>query len=135
MAKKDDLNKREEIEEEINEEELEEVEDEMNLENEGDKEEDLELTKELQEDYGYPEPEQKHNAHVIISRTLDSVDTVRTTFLTESELGRPTFSVRFLSDLHDESKRHGLIRIENYFWEKIQNITNSGMSKIGRAHV
>ncbi len=56
---------------------------------------------------------------------------MRTTFLTESELGRPLFSVRFLTDLYSNAKHYNLDRIMDYYWRKIQNITASGLSNKG----
>ncbi len=110
-------------------------------------EDQLELSQDMQELYGAPVESQQHNQHTFIHKAaFDSRDTIRTTFLTESELGRPLFSVRFLSDLNkiasyyldpilielklDPKKYNG---IANYFWEKNQNITNSGMSNKGFA--
>ena len=111
----------------FNEDEVEEFEE----EDYDDKEDSLQDQQDLLEEYGAPELEEKHNPHTIISKALEKQDTVRTTFLTESELGRPLFSVRFLSDLHDDALRHKLHRISGYYWEKIQNITSSGMSNKG----
>ena len=116
---------------EISLDELEEAEDEMDDDDEDAKEEAFEKNLELQEDYSAPEMEEKHNANLIINKALERPDTVRTTFLTESELGRPIFSVRFMSDLHDDALRLGLDRIANYYYEKIQNVTSSGMSYKG----
>ncbi len=106
-----------------------------------------ELSEEMQELYGAPEPEEVLNQHAYLDRaTFKSGDTVRTTLLTEQELGRPLFNVRFLMDLKDLSKHYfdPIIkelgfdiekdnRIATYFEEKIQNITGSGMSRDGFA--
>ncbi len=102
---------------------------------------------EFQEGYGAPEPEEKQNQFQFLNKAVfDSPDYTRTTFLTESELGRPLFNVRFLLDMHDISKYYldSMIKamggepnkdnkIAGYFWEKIQNITGSGMSNKGFA--
>ena len=100
-----------------------------------------ENVQELQELYDAPTPEEKQNAHSFLHKAaFDNLNTVRTTFLTESELGRPLFSVRFLLDMEDISKHYldplvkkfgGENRISIYFLEKIYNITNSGMSNKG----
>ncbi|KKL24347.1 hypothetical protein LCGC14_2416190, partial [marine sediment metagenome] len=72
--------------------------------------------------------------------SFDHDDTLRTTYLTEGELGRPLFTVRFLLDMEDIAKYYidplsEELKIDNriakYFWEKIQNITSSGMSNLG----
>jgi len=105
----------------------------------------MEDTSAWQEAYGAPEPEEKINQHAFIFRSaFDNEDTIKTTFLTEGELGRPLFTVRFLMDMEDlaryyidpVAKKIGLDpkkdnKIANYFWEKIQNITASGMSNKG----
>ncbi len=97
------------------------------------------------EAYGAPETEEKHNQYTFLSKAaFDSEDTIRTTNLADHELGRPLFNVRFLLDLHDIAQYYlndllktvgkdpkSQNRIANYFWEKIQNITASGMSKDG----
>lgn len=99
----------------------------------------------MQDAFGAPEPEEKINQHAFLNKAaFMSPDTVRTTFLSESELGRPLFSVRFLLDMHDISKHYidnmaeelGFSKnkdnkIAIYFWEKVQNITASGMSYKG----
>jgi hypothetical protein len=124
--------------------EIEEIEETETENSEESTEDDQELRQELQEEYGSPIPEEKHNQWTTINTALRNPDTVRTTFLSESELGRPLFSVRFLLDMQDcaiyslnnelesmgfEAKSSNLIA--NYFWEKVQNITSSGMSNKG----
>lgn len=121
----------ENVEEEKLQEEIEELEEEAEDESEDNKEDSFEQNMELNEEYGDIPKDEKVNSHVIINKVLDKNDTIRTTFLTESELGRPLFSVRFLSDLHDDALRLNLPILSNYYWEKIQNITNSGMSNKG----
>ncbi len=108
-------------------------------------EDQVELSQDMQELYGAPTESQQHNQHTFIHKAaFDSRDTIRTTYLSKDELGRPLFSVRFLLDLHkiasyyldpilaelklDPKKYNG---IANYFWQKNQNITNSGMSNEG----
>lgn len=98
-------------------------------------------TQEWQEGLVPQEPEERHNAHTFISKAVfDQPRTLKTTFLTEGELGRPDFSVRFLSsiktvaeDLIDDlAKEFGVKNgVANYFEEKIENITASGLSNRG----
>ena len=118
------------------------------LDNQADSQEDEMLNRnEFQEAYGAPEQEQQSNAHTFLREAVfDSQDTTKTSFLTESELGRPLFNVRFLADIYDIC-RHYLDpickqlnispeennRIAKYFWEKSQNVTNTGMSNKGFA--
>ena len=94
-----------------------------------------EISEEMQELYGAPEPEEVLNQHAFLDKAaFKSPDTVKTTMLTEQELGKPLFNIRFLLDLEDLSKHYfdpiikglGLDpekdnRIANYFAEKIQN--------------
>jgi hypothetical protein len=126
---------------------LEELQEDMEDEKEDDAFEQMLDNIELQEDYPAPQPDEKMNAHTFLHKAaFASKDTVRTTFLQEGELGRPLFTVRFLMDMHDVSKYYldPLLKklkldeatyngIANYFWEKIQNITQSGMSNKGFA--
>ena len=96
---------------------------------------------EWKEGYGPPEPEERHNAHTFLSKAVfDQPRTLKTTFLTEGELGRPDFSVRFLSsiktvaqDLIDPIARELNLTngVANYFEDKIENITASGLSNRG----
>lgn len=114
------------------------------------------LNKEFAEGYPIPEPEEKINSAAFLNKAaFQSKDTVKTTYLSEGELGRPLFNVRFLLDMHDitkhylddmikelnhtlnEEEKDKVIQIENrianYFLEKVRNITDSGMSNKGFA--
>lgn len=124
---------------------MEEMEDEQAFNSEEGQEESMLNQMSMQEAYGSPEPEEKQNAHALLHKAaFESKDTVRTTFLTESELGKPLFNVRFLLDMEDVANYYlnPLLlkvgkdpkqdnRISKYFWEKLQNITSSGMSNKG----
>ena len=105
-------------------------------------------SQEFQEGYGHPQAEEKHNPHSFLHKaTFETSDTIKTTFLTEEELGRPLFSMRFLLDMEDIAK-HYLDplakkypgkdkemgnKISNYFFMKALNMSNSGMSNLGFA--
>lgn len=109
------------------------------------------MSREFAEGYPVPEPEETLNAHNFLNKAaFQAQDTVRTTWLSESELGRPLFNIRFLLDMEDISKYYldAIIdklykekkidtkidnKIANYFREKIRNITDSGMSNKGFA--
>ena len=135
------------MEEEITQEDLEEMQDIQEEQQEDTQEEQLLKNLQLQEAYGSPTLEEKQNQHSFLHKAaFGSPDTVRTTFLSESELGRPLFNVRFLLDLHDICKYYvdpicrklkldpyEYNRLARYFWEKIQNVTSSGMSYKGFA--
>lgn len=102
---------------------------------------------ELVEGYGGVQPDETLNAHSFLHKAaFGSRDTVRTTFLQEGELGRPLFTVRFMLDMEDIAHYYldPLLRemnlnpkdynlIATYFWQKIQNVTQSGMSNKGFA--
>ncbi|KKL72879.1 hypothetical protein LCGC14_2080480 [marine sediment metagenome] len=127
-------------EEQITPEEIEEYQEEQKVEGEESDEDRLAAQQEFAEAYGSPEPEEKHNQHTFLSKAVSAKDTVRTTFLSDQELGRPLFSVRFLLDMEDVSRHYldifaescgGDNRIANYFLNKVQNITDSGMSNKG----
>ena len=131
----------------LTEEELEEMQDMQDEASQDVADDQREDTAEWQEAYGSPEPEEKHNQHTFLSNAVKALDTVRTTYLDEWELGRPMFSVRFLLDMEDISKLYldeisdNLStednpvnnNVANYFRQKILNITDSGMSKEGFA--
>lgn len=111
------------------------VSDQIDLQDEDaeDKAEDqMQLSQEFQEAYGAPEMEEKQNQHSFLHKAaFGAEDTVRTTFLTEGELGRPLFPVRFLLDMEKMARHDNLDRIADYFAEKVKSITNSGMSNKG----
>lgn len=96
---------------------------------------------EFQEGFGPGLPDEKHNAHTFLNKaTFESPNTLKTTFLSEPELGRPDFSVRFLQSIKTvaEDLINPLAKeldlqngIAHYFKEKIENITSSGMSNKG----
>jgi len=103
----------------------------------------MELSQEMQEAYSAPEPEEVQNqASFLHKAAFYSPDTTRTTFLHESELGRPLFSVRFIMELENLSAYYlGELckelnienKIEEYFHQKRETITSSGMSNKGFA--
>ena len=123
----------------------EEIRDMEEEQNEDNAEDNFQLNQELQEGYGYPMPEERQNQHSFLHKSaFGSSDTVKTTFLHEGELGRGLFTVRFLLDMEDITIHYlqdllialGLNpmvdnRIANYFREKRENITSSGMSNKG----
>ena len=132
---------------EFTDEQIQDAMEEMDLDKSEDTEDDRVLSNdEWQEGFGPPEPEERQNAHSFLHKAaFDSPNTLKTTFLTEAELGRPDFTARFLlsiktvaEDLIDplceELKEHKLTNgISNYFGEKVENITSSGLSNRGFA--
>ncbi len=114
---------------------------ENNLDDAADSTEDSMLNSQnWQEAYGVPEPEERVNQHTFLKSSVDSDAPEKVTFMSESELGRPLFNLRFLLDIEDickfyldeMAKEYGIDnRISNYFREKINNICSSGMSNKG----
>ena len=111
-----------------------------------------EISEELQEMYGGEGglgtasiPASANQHEFLKEAAFNDKEPLRTTFLTESELGRPLFNVRFLSDMEDVVKSYidvvalkifGTIdanAIAGYFREKRVNVTESGMSNKGFA--
>ncbi len=103
---------------------------------------------EYMEAYGHPQPEEKINQHAFLNKAaFDTHNTIKTTYLTIEELGRPLFNVRFLMDMEDiakhyldpfislfeEEKEKKVVenKIANYFLMKAYNISESGMSHEG----
>lgn len=106
-------------------------------------EEKYENNLDIQDDYAAPEAEEKLNQYAIMDKAIKAKDTVRTTFLNEQELGRPLFSVRFYGTYRDLARHYLDVELDQlgfdakrnivkeYFNNKIQNITDSGMSNRG----
>lgn len=119
---------------------IEEMKDLENDEAQDSQDESMMNSQEFQEGYGVPEPEQQFNQHSFLANSLNHENPEKVTFLTESELGRPLFNMRFLLDIEDITtyyledlfKKYGVRnRISIYFREKIKNIADSGMSNKG----
>lgn len=94
----------------------------------------------FQDALGIPEAEPKYNQHTFLANSLFLQNSEKVTFMTESELGRPLFSLRFLLDIEDIckfyldeiAKEYELNnKIASYFRDKIDNICSSGMSHKG----
>lgn len=105
-------------------------------------EDNVESNLEAQQDYGYPTADPVFNQHAFLHQAaFNAEDTLRTTFLSTEELGRPLFTVRFMLDLYkialdeslisSEGKVLSLNKIAEYWRQKIFNVTNSGMSNEG----
>jgi len=116
----------------ISKDEIMDMEEEQEMDKEDQMEEDIDLQEEIRNMAGAPEPDEIYSAHSLLNKAMFvQPDTIKTTFLTESELGRPLFSVRFMLDLHKSAMHYGLERLQHYYWNKIQNITGSGLSNKG----
>lgn len=107
------------------------MEEQDNLYNEAEERADANM--DVSEDYGSPSVPEKLNQFTILKDAIHSKDNVKTTYLTTKELGRPQFSVRFYMNCKSISDTFNSNLISNYFKDKIQNITGSGMSNEGFA--
>ncbi len=93
--------------------------------------------------YGTPEPEEHHNQHTFISKSLGVENPEKVTFLQQGELGIPAFTIRFMQDMEDIAKYYldpiikkfgeegSINRCSDYFRQKIINVSDSGMSNQG----
>lgn len=90
-----------------------------------------EVNDELADAYGAPPVDEKDNQHSVIRKAMEKEDPTRVTFLTENELGRPVFSLRFYLDMEDLALHYGCNRIADYWKAKVINIAASGMSNKG----
>lgn len=126
----------------MTEEEYEEIQEEMMEEQKDDMSDDQQDSQmEYQEGYGDFPQEEKHNAHTFLHKAaFGDKDTLRVTYLDNDELGKPIFNIRFMLDMEDIAKFYlddicKELKIDNviseYFRRKIENITDSGMSKQG----
>lgn len=99
------------------------------------KEEERELLEDMKEEdaeaYGVPEAEEKHDRFKFLTEIRDGDDTIRTTYLTKTELGVPLFSVRFWLNLQllAELKKYKII--SDYLYNKALVTTHSGLSREG----
>lgn len=123
----------------------EEMEEEASIAKEDDVLDQMELTKEEMEAYGAPEPEERQNQHTLLHKAaFGTTENLKTTWLSESELGRPLFNVRFmlkmnlvshyyldpvLKKLNIDPEKYNAIA--NYFKDDVQNVSASGMSNKG----
>ncbi len=86
------------------------------------------------------ESQEQYNSHNFLADSINFGSPEKVTYLTEQELGRPLFSVRFLLDLEDICYYYiddlveihgGSNKVALYFRRKVQNISDSGMSNEG----
>lgn len=98
-------------------------------------ESDRELMEEMKEEdaeaYGYPEAEEKFERFKFLSEVRDREDTIRTSFLTKTELGTPLLPVRFWLNLKllADLKRYDIV--SGYLYNKAIVTTHSGLSREG----
>jgi len=90
-----------------------------------------EINAEVAESYGAPEFDEKTNQFTIIKKAISAKDSLRTTYLSKGELGRPMCSTRFYIDVSKLCKIYNAPMVERYFRNKSATITDSGMSNEG----
>lgn len=84
---------------------------------------------------------ENYNQHDFLRDTMFSLQNpMKATYLSESEKGRPLFSVIFLADMVDVAKHYidplakelGVDnKVANYFQHKIENVCDAGLSNKG----
>ena len=91
-----------------------------------------EQLKELMKDYGSPNPEEKHNQHVFLSKVASSEDTTKTGFLRDDELGFTRFSLRSYKEMELAARSLQLNDTwANYFQKKGEILTATSLSRNG----
>jgi hypothetical protein len=91
-----------------------------------------EQLQELMKAYGSPNPEEKHNQHVFLSKVATSEDTTRTGNLKDEELGYTRFSLRSYKELALASKKLCLNETwAEYFQMKGEILTATSLSRDG----
>jgi hypothetical protein len=99
------------------------------------KEEERELLEEMKEEdaeaYGVPEEDEKFDRMKFLTEVRDRDDTIRTTYLTKTELGTPLFPVRFWLNLELLAKLKKYDIVEDFLYKKALVTTHSGLSREG----
>lgn len=91
-----------------------------------------EQLKELMKDYGSPNPEEKHNQHVFLSKVAEAIDNTKTGFLKDEELGFTRFSLRSYKEMELAAKQLQLNNTwADYFQAKGQILTATSLSRNG----
>lgn len=79
-----------------------------------------------------PNQEDKHNTHTFLLRVATSDDTTKTGFITETELGAPSHSLRNVKDYAlITDKIMGNDYFSSYFKQESENITATSLSREG----
>ena len=87
---------------------------------------------ELIKAYGTPNPEEKHNQHVFLSKVATSDDTTKTGFLTNEELGYTRFSERSYKEMALAARNLQLNDLwADYFDKKAEILTATSLSRNG----
>ncbi len=128
-------------EEKITEEMMDQYEEDQKDDMADDRYDDMSDDQETRDTFGYPEQEERQNPHTFLHKaTFGEGNTIKTTFLTQEELGRPLFNIRFLLDMEDIAKHYlkDLVKqlgtenkVADYFINKAYNVSDSGMSREG----
>lgn len=99
------------------------------------REEEQELLEDMKEDdagsYGLPEVEKNYEKFKFLTDVKESQDTVRTTFVTREELGRPLFSLRFYINLEKMARLKAYNLVADYLHHKAITTTDTGLSSEG----
>jgi hypothetical protein len=91
-----------------------------------------EQLKELVKEYGSPNPEEKHNQHVFLSKVAEATDNTKTGNLKDDELGYTRFSLRSYKEMELVARQLQLNNTwADYFQAKGQILTATSLSRAG----
>jgi len=104
-------------------------------EKEEQREEDSELMEDLREDeligYGSPQAEAVYERFKFLTEVRDNAETIKSSFLTKSELGTPLFSVRFWITQELKARAAGMDLLGDFLHLKAIGTTDTGLSREG----
>lgn len=92
--------------------------------------EEQQLLAEAMKSYGAPQPEEKHNVHTFLNKVATSLDTTKTGYLSEEEIGTTPYSLRTYKQLSLASDK--LCNDDmwaEYFKAKGEILTSTSLSK------
>jgi len=78
-----------------------------------------------------PEQEKLLDKYLFLNNVKESDNTIKTSFLTKAELGKPLFPVRFWLELATYAQLKGYDIVKDYCIDKAKNITDTGLSNEG----
>ena len=78
-----------------------------------------------------PETEKILDKYKFLNEVKESDNTIKTSYVTKAELGKPLFPVRFWLEIASYAKLKNYDTIRKYCLEKANNITDTGLSNEG----
>ena len=89
------------------------------------------MKEEQLEDSMLPEQERLLDKYLFLNNVKESDNTIKTSYLTKTELGKPLFPVRFWMELATYAELKGYHIVKEYCISKAKNITDTGLSNEG----